>query len=497
MTLVNKAKKIVGKVKTVLKSEKLYYSIAALICLCNAIFIFDNAIWGDEGYSAILVRKCIGEILVGTAADVHPPLYYLILKIAVSIFGESVLVLHITSYLFFVGTCVLIMTFIRKKFGLISAYLAILFVGWTDFGFVYSVEIRMYSMALFFITLTFCMAYEVIENGRMNNWICLAVFALLAGYTHYFALLAVAFMVFGVFIICMVKRQNDIWKKIGIASAICVVGYLPWLMAMITTVERTMEDFWLQVIPTFAECADVFLGAMSYSHKLLWILWGLLLAYICVNLWDILRNSCFLKEKIHIKGKMDIGIQMVTLGIWTYFCTAIIGIAVSTYIRPILLVRYLFPMIVLGAISLGTLIQYFASKKKIRWLILLAAMVLLLQIGKSGIDVYRKHFEEFCDRRKKTEVSLAEIKCYTEQGHIVLSNINHFDWTVLKYYYPNNFMHYNTLDEGKINTAVILMGQKLSDKEKIEFEGDKYTLAFINQGQIDNTEYYLYHLEKK
>ena len=497
MNYVNSIEMIIKKIVHILKSEKIFYVVTILICLSNAVFMFDNAIWGDEGFSIVLVRKSIGEILSGTAADVHPPLYYLILKLVVGIFGESVFVLHLTSYLAFVGVCILVMTFVREKFGLLSAYLAIFLIGWTDYGFVYNVEIRMYSMALLFITLTFCIAYKVIGDGKLKSWMLMSVFALLSGYTHYFALLAVAFMVLGVFIVCLVKKQDAVWKKIGITTVVCVIGYLPWLVAMITTVERTMDNFWLQAIPTFEECADMFFGAMNYSHKLFLMLLLLVAVYVLVNVWDVIRGKKSIKEKFNDILNQDVKIQMVVLGIWTFFGTALMGIIVSTYIRPILLTRYLFPMVVLGAVSLGILLHYFMDKKKISYFVLLVSVVLIIIVTKSGLNSYQNRFQAFEDRKQKTDISLAELDGYTEQGYIVLSNIDHFNWTVLEYYYPDNFRDYYGIKSDEIDKAVVLLKQELTNVQLQDLEKEEYTITFRNQGQLDYTEYYLYSFEKE
>ena len=409
--------------------------------------------------------------------------------------GESVFVLHLTSYLAFVGTCILIMTLVRKNFGLFSAYLALLLAGWTEYGLIYNVEIRMYSMAVLFITLTFCMAYEVISNGKMKSWILMSVFALLSGYTHYFALLAVAFIVLGVFMICLIKKQTEVWKKIGITTILCVAGYLPWLVAMITTVERTMEDFWLQSVPTIRECTDMFFGAMNYSHKLFLLLLLLLGAYLLVNVWEAIRGKGTLITKAGYMLEQDVKIQMAILGIFAFLGTAVTGIIVSTYIRPVLLIRYLFPMVILGAAALGVLLHYFMDRKKIGWIFGLVSIVIIICVSKSGLEAYQNRFLQFCDRREKTNISLAELGYYTEQGYMVLSNIDHFNWTVLEYYYPHNFKDYYEVKAEEVDKAIILLEQELSREEIQNLEKGKYTINFQNQGQIDYTEYYMYSLE--
>lgn len=71
------------------------YSVVLL--LMNFIRIFDNNFWGDEAFTANLVQCSVPEIISKTAADVHPPLYYLFVKLAYTIFGKQGWVFHLVS----------------------------------------------------------------------------------------------------------------------------------------------------------------------------------------------------------------------------------------------------------------------------------------------------------------------------------------------------------------------------------------------------------------
>lgn len=60
--------------------NKILYVYAFLLFLMNFIRIFDNAFWGDEGFSIRLAQMTVGD-MAATAADVHPPLYYLFVQL--------------------------------------------------------------------------------------------------------------------------------------------------------------------------------------------------------------------------------------------------------------------------------------------------------------------------------------------------------------------------------------------------------------------------------
>lgn len=70
---------------------------AAVLFLLNLARIFDNNFWGDEAYSLNLIQRTVPEIIKGTASDVHPPLYYMFLRLAYLLFGNQGWAYHLVS----------------------------------------------------------------------------------------------------------------------------------------------------------------------------------------------------------------------------------------------------------------------------------------------------------------------------------------------------------------------------------------------------------------
>lgn len=71
------------------KLNILFYLYSAILVLLNFIRIFDNSFWYDEAYSIWIAKYNLSDLIQITAQDVHPPLYYLILKLFVSILGGA------------------------------------------------------------------------------------------------------------------------------------------------------------------------------------------------------------------------------------------------------------------------------------------------------------------------------------------------------------------------------------------------------------------------
>jgi len=76
----------------------------ALVVLLTATGLFLRLIqidfqplWFDEGYSFYFAGRSIPRLISDTAVDIHPPLYYLILKGWMAIFGIGVLQARLLS----------------------------------------------------------------------------------------------------------------------------------------------------------------------------------------------------------------------------------------------------------------------------------------------------------------------------------------------------------------------------------------------------------------
>ena len=139
--------------------------LSFLVCLFQA---FGQDIWFDEVFSVNFIQHSYREIAALTGKDVHPPLYYWYLKLFHDIgkvlvpAASSIVLCKLASMLPFVGIFVYTLTAIRKNFGLHVAGLFWFLVMTMPQISNYTVEIRMYSLALFFITAAFVHSYELV-----------------------------------------------------------------------------------------------------------------------------------------------------------------------------------------------------------------------------------------------------------------------------------------------------------------------------------------------
>ena len=139
--------------------------LSFFVCQLQA---FGQDIWFDEVFSVNFIQHSYKEIAALTGKDVHPPLYYWYLKLFHDIgkvlvpAASSIVLCKLASMLPFVGIFVYTLTAIRKNFGLHVAGLFWFLVMTMPQISNYTVEIRMYSLALFFITAAFVHSYELV-----------------------------------------------------------------------------------------------------------------------------------------------------------------------------------------------------------------------------------------------------------------------------------------------------------------------------------------------
>lgn len=128
--------------------------LVLFVGLILRLISLNQSLWLDEATSVLAAKMSITDLFIKfLPADFHPPLYYLLLKFWVSIFGSSEIALRIPSIIFGLGivwtTYLISKKLFDKKVGLISALLA----STSGLLIYYSQEARMYMMAAFLVSL--------------------------------------------------------------------------------------------------------------------------------------------------------------------------------------------------------------------------------------------------------------------------------------------------------------------------------------------------------
>ncbi len=187
-----------------------------------------ESIWLDEATSLIIARMSPSSVVAWAAADIHPPLYYLVLHLWLC-WGESEFAVRALSALLGVVTVIVVYALASELFdrrvGLLSAFLFSL----APLHVWYSQEARMYVMVTMLSLLSSYLLVKALRRpGRGLMWVAYVVVSVLALYTHYFALFAL--LVCNLFALyAMWRHGSGVWRRwLGAQLAVALL-FLPWL----------------------------------------------------------------------------------------------------------------------------------------------------------------------------------------------------------------------------------------------------------------------------
>ena len=205
---------------------------------------FYTAFWYDEAYTINLVRHSFAHLWHITANDVHPPLYYVLLKGYTYIAGESVVALRIFSALPVIGCMLIGCTLIRKNFNDKTAIFFLLTLILLPVTQYIASEIRMYSLAMFFVLMSAIYAYRSYLSFSKPDLIKLTLFSLAAAYTHYYALMGIFYIYTILFIILLIYKRNKAVKFLGV-GIVFIICYLPWLINIPAQMGQVSDEYWI------------------------------------------------------------------------------------------------------------------------------------------------------------------------------------------------------------------------------------------------------------
>ncbi len=367
--------------------KKLHIAIIILGIIFLSLGAFHTNIWYDEAYTVSMCTHTFKDIWVIGAKDVHPVLYYFMLKIINLIFGTNILIYRLFSLVPMAILGILGYTHIRKDFGEKTGLLFSFFILFMPGITRYAMEIRMYSWAMLFVTLTAIYGYRLYRNEFSIKNLCIfGIFSLASAYTHYYGLMASGIINVIIFIYLLTKLRNR--KKEFLEFTLCAVLqvalYIPWLMIFISQVTSISENgFWITIsFPnTLFEVLTVQMATGNVMKMILLIPTILIYIYIGYLIY---------KAK---KEKEDIKPGIIAFSI--YVLVAFSAFIISIVMRPILMDRYL--LVVIGLLMFA--MAFFISKAKRKVIpAIICILILCLSIG-NNISIIATNYS-----KKNTEM---------------------------------------------------------------------------------------------
>ena len=233
--------------KKYLQSRKRILCIVApaIIGLIYLVLCFANinqSIWFDESYSSYITRFDYGQMLEFTAADVHPPLYYILLKTWAHFFGHTDFAMRAMSAIFGATAIVFVFLWLKYKYGASAAILGSFMMSIAPIFVRYGQEMRMYTLVMAIVFAATYFLQLAVDNGKKVWWVIYALLLVAGMYTHYFVAFAwVAHIVY----LIKIYGKNIFQKHIILTYISAVVLYIPWLPSLISQTKTVENGFWI------------------------------------------------------------------------------------------------------------------------------------------------------------------------------------------------------------------------------------------------------------
>jgi mannosyltransferase len=219
--------------------------ILALAMILRFYGLTAAAVWGDEGSSLLLSEYAPDDLWFHAAHDVHPPLYFFLLRGWIGLLGDGIFSIRSMSAIpgvVAVGLGIWLTRLIATRR---AAVLAGILLALLPTAVRYSQEVRMYSLlGVWLLAATLALVYWVRQPERARYLVAYVLLMTAGFYTHYFTALCV--LVHWVWLgllrlpqassLRLITRPGWWWANVAI-----VVLYLPWLPNLLDLVQHVEQ----------------------------------------------------------------------------------------------------------------------------------------------------------------------------------------------------------------------------------------------------------------
>ncbi len=365
---------------------KFFFALSFILLIYMLITPLDHLILHvDEYFTLTLIDFDLSEMVRLTAADVHPPLYYLILKFFMTVFGffgvsaHSIYAVRVVSIIPYALIMLISYFKLRKEYGWLTAGLFMLSIGVMSQFFFYFLIARMYSWAILFTIIAFIYTKEIYTKGDFKYWAIVTVASVLAAYTHYFAGIS-AVCIFLVLIFYVLFKNRSQIKNLCISLAAGVLLYAYWFPILIAQLEVIHHGFWVPRITIKSLIADF--GYYAYCNDIFFAAIAILILIAIIYMY---------KKQLSEKYTVD-NFYLLT-GLVVYVGTILFALIVSLTYKPVLLARYLIPASAVLWLSISILINKIEDKKTMICSFALICLLLIAGIGytiNSNLTMYNE-----------------------------------------------------------------------------------------------------------
>ena len=186
-----------------------------------------SCLWFDEIFSIHAAEHSWNTLLSFVALDlIHPPLFYMLLKLWIGLGGESLAWLRMLPAFLSIASLVPLILFLRELKQRVQVQLICMLLLTVNGALLkYSLEVRMYSLLMCLSLFSMWLFARYFIKGK--SFIPLVIVNILLVYTHYFGWFVVLSEVAAILIYQRIK-----WRRILAMFAITFASFVPWVIAI-------------------------------------------------------------------------------------------------------------------------------------------------------------------------------------------------------------------------------------------------------------------------
>ena len=330
-------------------------------------------------------------------SDTHPPFYYLLLNFWVLLFGKSEITMRMLSLIFsFLSAIIvyLICAFYSKDKTV--NFLAVLIFLLNPLVNSQANTVRMYTLLIFLLSLSYLFLIYFIKYQKNYLLFFLALFSILALYTHYFSI----FTLIGLFFIEIFsfksKRINMTCLKLLLFKDLIVtLSFIPWIFYKVLPIILYNNARWNWIPDVSVTTLSNLISSIFFNEFVFLVSAGIILIFIIIS--------------FDTKQSLTLVIDMTILSFFTFFIPFFTStfkiILVSSILMNYYLIFLTVPFSIMLAKSFLSIISKIMFKFKIPvesklylnvfFILILSCLLLITPIAKSyNLNTNYPHYNE-------------------------------------------------------------------------------------------------------
>lgn len=326
--------------------------------------------WFDEACSWKISQFAWPEMWDAISRDAHPPLFYILLKGWMSLFGNSVVSARMLSVTFGVLTVAMSWVFMHVATGSqdgndsqrfrAAPLMAALFVALSPLQVELSLEARPYALGTFFTLVLATSVLCMFESPSPRwSWLGFAVGSVALSMTHYYG----ALMVVAIWLPCVpvaisrVRSGPAVGRRyclgFGTTGLLMLAVWIPWFSTFRFQLARANRQLWFSELDPDGLATILWKSLAGGKHSGIWEnwIWG------AVAVWSLVAFGLIANW---IRSRR----LPILLTLSGMLVPALLSIMYSVAVRPILGVKYLIFAQLFLLLGLASLVDFSAAAKR-------------------------------------------------------------------------------------------------------------------------------------